>query len=256
MSTQFSLENHTSTNLNDRSFIVWPARPNSGCTLERVNVNSEVRDGTIRAILTSATTTILRCHLDVIFANIILKNQPKQIISISFEGDKNTKTLKPYINLLLREIGDILQKLNAPGDLAQGIVRRLSSIDLEIKELKLSVRAYNEANSISGKKEFFDIFVASHTKKQESQMHLFAKYRLQIDISEEEVTAILSGERIVKNGSFGDTMYAEVVKSLIANVALGLFWEGYIEERDLEGITSFLLDRNGIPVIKVVFKRD
>lgn len=254
MTTQFSLENYTSTRLTDHSFIVWPARPNYGCALEEVKIRAEVRNGGLRAILTSATATMLRCHADILFANITLEKESERIASISFEGDKSAKTLKPYKALLVREVRDILQKHSDNDELAQGIIQRLTSIDLEIRELELSMQAYSDASSIPGEKEIFDIFVASHHKNHKSKIHLFAKYRLEIDILDEKVIAILSGERITKNGSFGDTIYANVVRTLLSKVALGIFREGYIEEPNIAGTTSFL-EREGASIIKVVFNR-
>jgi len=249
-----SLESFVANSLTSRKFTVWPVSSKFGCYLEKVAIEAESSNGVLTALLYSVTGKVLRCHSDILTSTIAINTNPEIPLTVNFEGRSGNKTLSPYRGLLIREIYDLLQERYRSPNIAQGIVRSLTSSDLEIRELELSIRAYNKPESVSGIKELFDIFIASHPKGKQ-QEYFFAKYSLEIDISENEVITMLSGERITNNGSLGDTIYGSVVKEIVSKVALRLYRGCYIDAPSMAGITSFLI-KEGVPTIKIVFKRD
>lgn len=263
MSTVEPIENYVVRQLQNSNLLVWPSKAQSGCSIEEVNVKANLRNGKIIVVLTSATGTLLRCHSESLSAEILVakvsgsellgKDDSYSPLTIEFEGIHQPRTLRPYKELLIKEVADIILSIFYH-DFAKRIVTNLSNSDVKLHGIMLSVKAYNHPDSIANSCERFEIFVAHKPNGKEAR-YLFAKYFLNVELTDNYISVLLSGERVSKkNGQIGATIFGEVDKYIISKVALGLAKSKFIPEENMAGTTTYT-NENGIPAIKVVFNR-
>ncbi len=263
MSNIEPIENYVIRQLDDSNLLVWPSKAQSGCSIEEVKVKATIRSGKIFVVLTNATGFLLRCHSQALNAEISVtkvsgpklsgKEDSYSLLTVEFEGDHQTRSLNPYKELLIKEVADIIHR-TFYHDLAKEIVANLSDSDLEIQGTMLSVKTYNHPDSIANTCEMFEIYVAHKPNGKEAR-YLFAKYFLNVELTDNYISVLLSGERVSKkNGQIGATIFGEVDKYIISKVALGLAKSKFIPEENMAGTTTYT-NENGIPAIKVVFNR-